>query len=380
MNDLVKQLSGDSLPDNVEKINLSERLVSFDPKKHLFHINSGVNDFFSKKKKKPFSPLEAKKERNWSMVGIKPIAVSYDKVKALIEKGEPFETKGYIPNDEIYGDVLYNRTDELGYEIAMNHLNDIGGMLWQALHIKTVVYYDKDTKTHKFVSVMGGHCTVKSIMTMGAGEHIVSDIVFYGDKLTMEETRELAAILHHTDSDLRKNQNPVSRTVSGVSARVPAYVEVVKMLIDCNYQLKGQVIPKNGQKLWEISSLQELKNLKIEFGYDHTKKTCLLGQEIFPDLKKQLTIGLQVLAIVLKYSNLDDKKLKEYLRHWSQDKIMSNLFPNSKSNKNPYLPAYEFIKGANIWLKKMGYSKKYQTTRKTFVNRVPANKIEDVKL
>ena len=59
----------------------------------------------------------------------------------------------------------HNRTDTINFTNTFRHLDF--KVLWQAMNITLVVYYDDDS-SYKFVTVIGNHCTVKSIVVCGA--------------------------------------------------------------------------------------------------------------------------------------------------------------------------------------------------------------------
>jgi hypothetical protein len=130
------------------------------------------------------------------------------------------------------------------------------------MHITVVVYYGKDG-TYKFVTVIGNHCTAKSIIVSGLGAPVLARVVCLGKETSLDEIRKIGAIIHHTDSDRRTNQGAGDRLVSGAQAGEEQYENTMKVLVDLGFNIKNQ-IKSNGKPLKKISSPQSLMAILLK--------------------------------------------------------------------------------------------------------------------
>jgi len=240
------------LPDAVKNIDLKKSLNAYEESKHLFSISGQVDKHFNTRKKYPFTPSELKSDRGWKEIGIKPDGVDFQTIDQKIRKGRSFDTYAWIPNDMIYTNIIHNRGDNINFTNISTHLDLREGLFWQAMNITVVVYYAKDG-TYKFVTVIGNHCTAKSIIVSGLGAPVFARVVCLGKETSLDEIRKFGAIIHHTDSDRRTNQGAEDRLVSGAQAGEPQYENTMRVLVDMGFNIKNQV-KQNGKVLKKISS------------------------------------------------------------------------------------------------------------------------------
>ena len=367
-----KHKSDLTLPKEISQINVLSRMTKYDEDKNLLHISSLVDDYFKKRKKFPLTQAEMKKDNGWEEVGIKPSAISYEKLIEKIKLGKAFDTQAYIPNDSIYGNSLHNRTDEINFTSVINHLDIRNGLFWQAINI-TVVVYPMSDGSYKFVTVIGNHCTVKSILVFGKGTHLPARVIFLGPNL--KEAMEYGYRIHHTDSDRRTNMKPEHRLISGVRSKEKEYQETMKVLVGMGFDLKGQVIGNNKK----ISSTQALIGLVKEFDYDVVYKNVELLREIFPNEKATSTKALEVMTNITHYF---DKKVephwKSFMEAYAVMHTVADIYPHSTDNKNGMIPTVQMIEKLNHWVIRNTSRKQKLISKKDIYNNIPENKLENV--
>ena len=74
------------LPESVKNINLKQKLNSYEESKHLLHIKTLVDTYFSKTEKTPFTPKQLVEKRGWKEVGIKPEGLNYQEALDRLEE------------------------------------------------------------------------------------------------------------------------------------------------------------------------------------------------------------------------------------------------------------------------------------------------------
>ena len=366
------------LPDAVKNINLKKSLNAYEESKHLFSISEQVDKHFNKRKKYPFTPSELKSYRGWKEIGIKPDGVDYQTIDQKIRKGRSFDTYAWIPNDMIYTNTIHNRGDNINFTNISTHLDLRGGLFWQALNITVVVYYAKDG-TYKFVTVIGNHCTAKSIIVSGLGAPVFARVVCLGKETSLDEIRKFGAIIHHTDSDRRTNQGAEDRLVSGAQAGEPQYENTMRVLVDMGFNIKNQV-KQNGKVLKKISSPSSLMAIIKEFDYEIVKDNVNLLRKAYQTDKEILTGALSVLTIIRHYfdNKINKEVFEEWFMEWSGQFEQSDIFPNSGKNKDVMKPVYELIKNINRWSKKNLNRKQVLISRKDIFKAIPEDKLENI--
>jgi hypothetical protein len=366
------------LPDAVKNINLKKSLNAYEESKHLFSISEQVDKHFNKRKKYPFTPSELKSDRGWKEIGIKPDGVDYQTIDQKIRKGRSFDTYAWIPNDMIYTNTIHNRGDNINFTNISTHLDLRGGLFWQALNITVVVYYAKDG-TYKFVTVIGNHCTAKSIIVSGLGAPVFARVVCLGKETSLDEIRKFGAIIHHTDSDRRTNQGAEDRLVSGAQAGEPQYENTMRVLVDMGFNIKNQV-KQNGKVLKKISSPSSLMAIIKEFDYEIVKDNVNLLRKAYQTDKEILTGALSVLTIIRHYfdNKINKEVFEEWFMEWSGQFEQSDIFPNSGKNKDVMKPVYELIKNINRWSKKNLNRKQVLISRKDIFKAIPEDKLENI--
>ena len=366
------------LPEEVKNIDLKKSLNAYEESKHLFSISGQVDKHFNTRKKYPFTPSELKSDRGWKEIGIKPDGVDFQTIDQKIRKGRSFDTYAWIPNDMIYTNIIHNRGDNINFTNISTHLDLREGLFWQAMNITVVVYYAKDG-TYKFVTVIGNHCTAKSIIVSGLGAPVFARVVCLGKETSLDEIRKFGAIIHHTDSDRRTNQGAEDRLVSGAQAGETQYENTMRVLVDMGFDIKNQV-KQNGKVLKKISSPPSLMAIIKEFDYEIVKDNVNLLRKAYQTDSEILTGALSVLTIIRHY--FDNKINKEvfegWFMEWSGQFEQSDIFPNSGKNKDVMKPVYELIKNINRWSKKNLNRKQVLISRKDIFKAIPEDKLENI--
>jgi len=366
------------LPDAVKNIDLKKSLNAYEESKHLFSISEQVDKHFNKRKKYPFTPSELKSDRDWKEVGIRPDGIDFQSIDEKIRKGRSFDTYAWIPNDMIYTNIIHNRGDNINFTNISTHLDLREGLFWQAMNITVVVYYAKDG-TYKFVTVIGNHCTAKSIIVSGLGATVFARVVCLGKETSLDEIRKFGAIIHHTDSDRRTNQGATDRLVSGAQAGEAQYENTMRVLVDMGFDVKNQV-KQNGKVLKKVSSPPSLMAIIKEFDYELVKDNVNLLRKAYQTDSEILTGALSVLTVIRYYfsNKIDKETFEEWFMSWSEHNGQSEIFPNSGKNKDVMKPVYELIKNINRWSKKNLNRKQVLISRKDIFKAIPEDKLENI--
>ncbi len=278
------------LPSSVTSINLKSRLQQFKEDEHLLNIADLTKEYFSKQKEKNSNHLQSpetlKLHKEWEIFG-RPMTrgvASYEEVKQIVKSGSPDTFMGLIPNDIINGIPLWNRTDKINFTNAWSHLDKIGGMDWDSLYI-VVAYFQG-----KFITLIGNHCIVKTIVMCGYGALIPCKIIYVGD--TESDMEKFMSRKHDIDSNKRTNQNPVDRLVSQARSGDKEGEKKMKTLISLGYNVKGQVLP-NGKDLVNVTSENYILDYVGKFGYDKVSYVSDLVREVWEgEQHHSFTIGV----------------------------------------------------------------------------------------
>lgn len=369
------------LPQDVQDIDLTKTLNPYSEKQHLLSVADQVTKYFAKRQKFPHTAHEMKMANNWKEVGIRPQGLEYQSIDEKIRSGHQFDTYGWIPNDMIFTNILHNRGDRMNFSNIQTHLNVRKGLFWQALNITVVVYFDP-LGTYKFVTVIGNHCTAKSIMVSGLGSHVFARIVSIGKSASLKDIAKFGAIIHHTDSDRRTNQGAEDRLVSGAHAGEPVYEDTMRVLVDLGFDIKNQV-KQNGQKLMTVSSPQSLITCIKEFGYDIVKDNCELIRESYPNDTKVLTGALSVLSAIRYYftkklNKISKQEFETFFKHWVMLHEQGEIFPNTGKNKDLMIPVWSMIKNINSWAKNNLKRSNKIITKKDMFKVIPEDDLEHV--
>ena len=350
-----------SLPNSVTSIDLKSRLIQFDEEHHLINIAEETRKHYSNKKKKNASvhqsPQKLKIDKGWQFYG-KPAwrgVQTYDEVKEIVKNGQEESFMGLVPNDEIYGIPLWNRTDNINFNNVINNLDAIGGMDWNSLYIKLVYFEDK------FISTIGNHCTVKTIIMCGEGALIPCRIVCMDED---EDAQSFMARQHDIDANKRTNMNPTDRLVSQAWSNDPDGEKKMQIIISLGYNVKDQVVP-NGLDLLEITSYSYLLGYISTFGYDDVKFICSLMRKIWKKDKEHHAMAIGVL--VQTYSHLKEELEKhskknnrkganifEDFMKWQAETCMleqSELFRGSGKEKSLFFHAVKVVGDLNKYCK-----------------------------
>ena len=274
------KISKQILPPMVVSLDLKEKLEKYDEKKHLFNVAKMCEDFFSKQQKKKqnsffASPETLKSAKNWIEFG-KPMTtgvLSYEEVLQKVLSGIPDTFMGYLPNNIICGISLWNRTDHINFTNAFNNLDAIGGMDWNSLNIITVYF------NGKFITVIGNHCIVKTIIMQGYGALIPCKIIYVGD--TNDDMQKFMSRMHDIDANKRTNMDIVDRLVSQGWSGDEKGEEKMKIIISLGYDIKNQVVPTKGEDLLKISSVSYLLRYVQSYGYDVVEYVTNLMKDVY---------------------------------------------------------------------------------------------------
>ena len=285
------------LPDRVTKINLDDRLIKFNEKEHMLNIADLTIKYFNEKckigKTLYKTPESLRTAKGWELSGQKPVNYwSEEQLKKEIAKGNPFSASVWLPNNNICGITLFNRTGEIKFVNAINNMNTRGGLFWDALHITVVVY--KNT----YITVIGNHCIVKSIFQEGYGALVPCNVIYLGDN--EEEVLKYMAKIHDSDANKRTNQSALDRVVSQTHAGDPVGEDTMKTMIALGYNVKGQVVP-NGLDLKVVSSHQVVKGLVNSYGFDVVERASNIMRYIWKNDEEINASALEVITRTLHY-------------------------------------------------------------------------------
>ena len=368
------------LPDSVQKIDLSKKLHEYNEANDLVNIADEVDKYFSNRKKEPHTAAKMVEKNKWSESGIKPEGESFGDLDIRIRRGLPFDTNGWVPNDIISGNKQHNRSNTINFNNIITHLNLRNGLFWQAMNITLVVYY-LDDGSYKLITVIGNHCTAKSIIVNGRGARVFARVISLGKNASLSEIRKFGAIIHHTDSDRRTNQGANDRLISGVHAGEEQYMNTMKVLVDMGFDMKNQV-KQNGLPLKAISSAQSLMSVIKEYkNYDMVKENGQLIRATWPEAKKILVSGLSVLCTIRHYfpKKVGSELMKEFITDWAKGgNEQEDLYPNSTNNKDIMVPTYDLIKSLNKWYKKKYNKTKVLISRRDIFKAIPEDLLVNI--
>tara|TARA_B100000519_G_scaffold150854_1_gene131744 strand:- start:460 stop:1608 length:1149 start_codon:yes stop_codon:yes gene_type:complete len=373
-------------------VNLKDRLEKYNPKKHLLNVAEETRNYFLKQKNKNAkthsSPEKLKADKKWVEFG-KPstrYVASYEEVLKIVSEGVPETFYGYIPNDKIFGISLWNRTDHINFTNVFSNLDSIGGMDWNSLHIK-VVYFNG-----KFITVIGNHCTVKTIIMRGYGALIPVKIIYVGD--TEEDMEKFMSRQHDIDANKRTNMAPVDRLVSQSRSGDKQGEKKMKILISLGYDVKNQVIA-NGKDLVNNTSHSYILNYVADLGYENVEYVSNLMRDVFEKEEHQaMVVGVLAYTYYLfkdKFEkmnksnpNKDADFFKSFLKYqvdWALDK-QEDFIQGSGKEKDLNVHCVRLINKLNKWCKSIHPQKdEFQTlskvfiSKKTFLNKIDKNNV-----
>lgn len=338
------------LPDKVTTINLKDRLVEFNEKEHMLNIAEATKKYFAEKtkkgKSKNLTPESLRADKKWHISGSRPINYwSEARLKEEISKGIPFSASAWLPNNNISGIVLFNRTAEIKWNNIITNLNTRGGLFWDALHITVVVY--KNT----YVTVIGNHCIVKSIFQEGYGALVPCNVIYLGEEA---DPLTYMAKIHDSDANKRTNQSALDRVVSQTHAGDPIGEETMKVMIALGFNIKGQVKP-NGLALKTISSHQIVKGIVNAYTFDVVERAANAMRKVWKYDEEINATALEVLSTTLYYFAEDFKRIgkKEdvflsFLK-WKKETLFEqkDLLVDTGKNKDPMISVVNLISEFN---------------------------------
>tara|TARA_Y100000816_G_scaffold2545_1_gene1502 strand:- start:317 stop:1504 length:1188 start_codon:yes stop_codon:yes gene_type:complete len=392
----MKKISKQILPPMVVSLNLKEKLEKYDEKKHLLNVAKMCENFFLKQQKKKensffASPETLKIAKNWIQFG-NPMTtgvLSYEEVLQKVLSGKPDTFMGYLPNNIIYGISLWNRTDHINFKNVFNNLDAIGGMDWNSLHITTVYFKGK------FITVIGNHCIVKTIIMLGYGALIPCKIVYVGD--TNEDIQKFMSRMHDIDASKRTNMNIVDRLVSQGWSGDEKGEEKMKIIISLGYNIKNQVVPTKGEDLLKISSVSYLLDYVQSFGYDVVEYVTNLMKDVYKgETHQSFCLGIFAQTYVMwkdvleEYNKRNQKEgadiLKTFLELKSeQGEGQKEFMEGSGEEKSLLVHSMRLIKKLNAFCKSdaafnKGYEKRRFNliTKKMLLEKVPEDKIPQI--
>jgi hypothetical protein len=232
-------------------INVQDFLKSID-ETTIVSIEDYLKEQLHLKYKKKTTLSEVQFQEDWdSPQGIKPNRTfEWEDVISMIESNpdEKFNISDvWVPTSKIYVIKKFNRFPSLS--ACIRNLNFTGGLYWEALDGPTF-YIAKmmvdSQMEHILVSTIGGHRTMKTVLTSGYDSELPSRVIYTGD-LDLSSVSKRAAKLHHIDCNKRANQTAQDRITSGVEAEDHVFVEVMKALLDMKLfvdekQMKSEAI------------------------------------------------------------------------------------------------------------------------------------------
>ena len=340
------------LPDRVTDINLADRLIKFNEKEHMLNIAELTIKYFNDKckvgKTQHKTPESLRAAKKWESSGQKPVNYwSEERLKQEIAKGVPFSASVYLPNNNICGITIFNRTGEIKFGNAIINMNTRGGLFWDALHITVVVY--KDT----YITVIGNHCIVKSIFQEGYGALVPCNVIYLGDD--EEEVLKYMAKIHDSDANKRTNQSALDRVVSQTHAGDPVGEDTMKTMIALGYNVKGQVVP-NGLDLKVVSSHQVVKGLVNSYGFDVVERASNIMRYIWKNDEEINASALEVITRTLHYFSSQINKVgngKDIFQAFMNFKVkftgmkQKSLLIETGKNKDPMISVCKLINDFN---------------------------------
>ena len=383
------------LPDRVTDINLADRLIKFNEKEHMLNIAELTIKYFNDKckvgKTQHKTPESLRAAKKWESSGQKPVNYwSEERLKQEIAKGVPFSASVYLPNNNICGITIFNRTGEIKFGNAIINMNTRGGLFWDALHITVVVY--KDT----YITVIGNHCIVKSIFQEGYGALVPCNVIYLGED--EEEVLKYMAKIHDSDANKRTNQSALDRVVSQTHAGDKVGEDTMKTMIALGYNVKDQVV-KNGLDLKVVSSHQVVKGLVNSYGFDLVERASNIMRYVWDKDEEINASALEVLTRALYYFSKEFSKVCKnkdifkyfikYKKEYTGMKQKSLLIETGK-NKDPMISVCKLMNDFNDFVcsdivKEIKDEDgrllpvKVQTNRpigfKLFTNKVPSSEI-----
>ena len=286
-------------------INVQDFLKSID-ETTIVSIEDYLKEQLHLKYKKKTTLSEVQYSEDWdSPQGIKPNRTfEWEDVISMIESNpdEKFNVSDvWVPTSKIYVIKKFNRFPSLS--ACIRNLNFTGGLYWEALDGPTF-YIAKmmvdGQMEHILISTIGGHRTMKTVLTSGYDSELPSRVIYIGD-LDLSSVSKRAAKLHHIDCNKRANQTAQDRITSGVEAEDHVFVEVMKALLDMKLfvdekQMKSEAI----EGFRKISSWQNYWDLCSTIGYDHVKYAVGKIQDFTTD-SVVLTQSLETIATFRKH-------------------------------------------------------------------------------
>ena len=115
--------------------------------------------------------------------------------KSCCLKGHKKIIEEIIDKIKKYSIINLWRTDKINFTNAWSNLDKVGGMDWDSLYI-VVAYWQG-----KFITLIGNHCIVKTIVMCGYGALIPCKIIYVGD--TENDMERFMSRKHDIDSNKR---------------------------------------------------------------------------------------------------------------------------------------------------------------------------------
>ena len=315
-------------------INVQDFLKSID-ETTIVSIEDYLKEQLHLKYKKKTTLSEIQYSEAWnSPNGIKPNRTfEWEDVISMIETNpdEKFNISDvWVPTSKIYVIKKFNRFPSL--PACIRNLNFTGGLYWEALDGPTF-YIAKmmvdGQMSWVLISTIGGHRTMKTILTSGFGSEIPSRVIYMGD-LDLDSVSKRAAKLHHIDCNKRANQTAQDRITSGVEAEDHEFLKVMDALIDMKLFVDEKQMNSDKIKGFKkVSSWQNFKDQINVIGYDHVKYAVSKIQDCTED-SVVLTQSVETIATFRKHFNkivqrqTDDlDSLDVYLRHGFESGFVS---------------------------------------------------------
>lgn len=173
------------------------------------------NKYKARKKYKDIHDITT--QHKWKNVGREFIGryTTFDSFMQDLEnyQGVSVEALVEVPVSMIFSTATFNRVKYIDLGKCVNNLDLRKGYDSSSAHAKGVLYLHQE-KGPMVISVVGQHCTIMDYLVNGEEATIQMFIVAEDNWQDGEFDMKSSATLHHTDSNIRKNQDRDDRLVT----------------------------------------------------------------------------------------------------------------------------------------------------------------------
>ena len=279
---MAKKLLKDQLPTEIKNDYINAKKFSADDLVNLVDHADYLfkNKYKARKKYKDIQDIST--QHKWKNVGRKFIGyfTTFDSFVRELEdyQGVPIEALVEVPVSMIFSTSTFNRVYYIDLGKCVNNLDLRKGYDSNSAHAKGVLF--SHPKLGPIViSVVGQHCTIMDYLVNGEDATIQMFIVAEGNWQDGGFDMKSSATLHHTDSNIRKNQTRDDRLLtswrSGTDEESKWKVSLLQHLgFNINEQFKGT--NQHGLKFIDVTSTNYI--------FDYVKEWDLSTMELANEL------------------------------------------------------------------------------------------------